>query len=522
MLFNSYEFIFLFLPLSCIVFFVIASRAGTFPALIWLSACSVYFYSSWRLENLWLLVFSICVNYALALYVSGARQSRFVSRYVIFVFAIAVNLLILGYYKYSGFVASSIGVVFDIPVSIDSPLLPLAISFYTFTQIAYQVDSYRQGNVDRSFINYFLFVTYYPHLIAGPIVHHSELMPQFTFKSVYRPHLANICVGLSLFILGLFKKVCIADTLAPFSDAVFAAATGGATISFFEAWGGALSYTFQIYFDFSGYSDMAMGSAALLGIWLPINFFSPYRALSIVEFWRRWHITLSRFLRDYLYISLGGNRQGPSRRYVNLMLTMILGGLWHGAGWTFVVWGALHGAFLVANHAWHALVSGLRLALPIPKYLSATLSWLITFLAVVVAWVFFRAESFAAALAMLEGMAGLHGAVLDERLGRYLQFLDLFVEFGGRGIGSFGSAWGLVAIAVSLAISLFPYTSWQFVGYRWHALESHSLAVPELTVDAPMLRSRMLGVCWGLFIGILFILSVSRLTRVNQFVYFNF
>ena len=522
MLFNSYEFIFVFLPVSCIGFFVIASRAGAFPALLWLAACSVYFYSSWRLENLWILIFSICINYTLSLYVSGARQSRFVSKYVIFVFAIAVNLLILGYYKYYEFILSSIGVIFDISISADSPLLPLAISFYTFTQIAYQVDSYRQGNVDRNFTNYFLFVTYYPHLIAGPIVHHSELMPQFTFQSVYKPNLANICVGLSLFILGLFKKVCIADTLAPFSDTVFAAATGGATLSFFEAWGGALSYTFQIYFDFSGYSDMAMGSAALLGIWLPINFYSPYRALSIVEFWRRWHITLSRFLRDYLYISLGGNRKGPNRRYVNLMLTMILGGLWHGAGWTFVAWGTLHGAFLVANHAWHALVSRLRWALPIPKYLSTSLSWLTTFLAVVMAWVFFRAESFGAALAMLEGMVGLHGAVLDERLGRYLQFLDPFVEFAGRGIGSFGSAWGLALLAISLAIVLFPYTSWQFVGYRWHSIESRSLAVPELTVDAPMLRDRLFGLLWGLFIGLLFILSVSRLTRVNQFVYFNF
>jgi D-alanyl-lipoteichoic acid acyltransferase DltB (MBOAT superfamily) len=287
-------------------------------------------------------------------------------------------------------------------------ILPLGISFYTFTQIAYLADA-AQGKVrEYNLVHYALFVTYFPHLIAGPILHHAEMMPQFDRPETYRMRWDNIAVGLTIFFIGLFKKTVLADGIAPHSTSVFDAAEAGTALPLLDAWGGALAYTLRLYFDFSGYCDMAIGLSRLFGINLPLNFNSPYKAENISDFWRRWHMTLSRFLRDYLYIPLGGNRRGGGRRYLNLMVTMLLGGLWHGANWTFVVWGGLHGLYLVANHAWHALrhrlnwkdahSRGGRLA-----------AQAVTFLAVVVAWVFFRATSFEAALIVLKGMAGLNG-----------------------------------------------------------------------------------------------------------------
>ncbi len=277
-------------------------------------------------------------------------------------------------------------------------LLPVGISFYSFTQIAFLVDAYR-GNVARYALpHYALFVTYFPHLIAGPILHHKDIIPQFERADAKRPDPHLILCGLIIFGIGLFKKTGLADGIQP----LVALAFGQATPSFDQAWIGALAYTFQLYFDFSAYSDMAIGMSLMFGIFLPLNFNSPYKATSIIEFWRRWHMTPSQFLRDYLYIPLGGNRRGRVLRYLNLMITMLLGGLWHGAAWTFVAWGALHGAYLCINHAWSyfAPKPGLRLA-----PLARLAGFVLTFLAVVVAWVFFRADSMAQALSILSKMA---------------------------------------------------------------------------------------------------------------------
>jgi D-alanyl-lipoteichoic acid acyltransferase DltB (MBOAT superfamily) len=244
-----------------------------------------------------------------------------------------------------------------------------------------------------------MFVTYFPHLIAGPIIHHKEIIPQFDQERIYRFDPINGALGVCIFGVGLFKKTVIADGLAPVAESVFDTAAGADRIGFIDAWLGALAYSFQLYFDFSGYCDMAIGLSIILGIRLPINFNSPYKATSIIEFWRRWHISLSRFLRDYLYIPLGGNRHGPARRYMNLLITMVLGGLWHGAAWTFIAWGALHGFYLLVNHAWRHLFGVQSTAL------GRILSGAITFLAVVVGWVFFRSTSIDAALALLSAMA---------------------------------------------------------------------------------------------------------------------
>ncbi|WP_309246667.1 MBOAT family O-acyltransferase [Ramlibacter montanisoli] len=284
-------------------------------------------------------------------------------------------------------------------------ILPLGISFYTFTQIAFLVDTYQGKVTEFNFFRYALFVTWFPHLIAGPVLHHAEMMPQFARKAVCRIDWQNVAVGLSIFVLGLAKKVLLADSIAEFASPVFDGVKAGAQPMLFEAWVGALAYTLQLYLDFSAYSDMAIGLSLMFNVRLPLNFDSPYKATSIIDFWRRWHMTLSRFLRDYLYIPLGGGRAGNARRYANLMTTMVLGGLWHGAGWTFVVWGTLHGCYLLVNHAWrafrrrHGWGEGGRAA--------ALAAGALTFLAVVVGWVFFRADSMASAVTMLQGMTGM-------------------------------------------------------------------------------------------------------------------
>ena len=314
-----------------------------------------------------------------------------ISKKAILTIGVISNLTLLGYFKYSDFFIQNINATFNTNISLINLALPLAISFFTFQQIAYLVDSYRAETKEYDFINYAVFVTFFPQLIAGPIVHHKEMMPQFANNIKSTINYENITRGLYIFSIGLFKKVVIADTFAVFATAGFDVAS---TLSFYEAWAASLSYTFQLYFDFSGYTDMAIGLALLFNIVLPINFNSPYKALNIQDFWRRWHMTLSRFLRDYIYIPLGGNRKGYFITYQNLMLTFIIGGLWHGAAWTFVFWGFLHGLAISIHRLW--INAGLRLW--------NWLAWFITFNFINITWVFFRAENWSDANKVLQGM----------------------------------------------------------------------------------------------------------------------
>jgi len=341
----------------------------------------------------------------------ATEATKYSSR--ILVAAIAGNLLLLGYFKYSNFFIATANQLTGTHFVLTTIVLPLGISFFTFTQIAFLVDVNRGIAREYNLIHYLLFVTYFPHLIAGPVLHHKEMMPQFALESTYRFSPENFSVGITIFVIGLFKKVILADGLAVYADPVFAAPASGMGLSFIDAWGGALCYTLQLYFDFSGYSDMAIGISRMFGVVLPLNFHSPYKSTNIIEFWRRWHMTLSRFLRDYLYIPLGGNRKGKVRRYVNLMATMLLGGLWHGAGWTFVIWGGMHGSYLIINYAWRAV--RMRIGQDLNERLSGpmhTLAVLVTFLAVVIAWVVFRAENYTTAIAILKSMAGVNGFAL--------------------------------------------------------------------------------------------------------------
>ncbi len=355
---------------------------------------SLFFYSWWNIAYLPLILTSMLLNYIIGNSLNENFDKVRIHKKTLLTFGVVSNLALLGYFKYSDFFIENFNLAFDSSIPLLHLALPLAISFFTFQQIAYLVDSYRNETAEYDFLNYALFVTFFPQLIAGPIVHHAEMMPQFASKWNLVKRYKNIALGLFIFSMGLFKKVVIADTFAQWASHGFDKME---VLNFVEAWATSLSYTFQLYFDFSGYTDMAIGAALLFNIKLPINFNSPYKALDIQDFWRRWHITLSRFLRDYIYIPLGGNRKRSFRTYTNLMATFILGGIWHGAGWTFVFWGFLHGLALVIHRGWKSL------GFTMPKILA----WFITFNFVNIAWVFFRAKEWEDAIKVLNGMFGV-------------------------------------------------------------------------------------------------------------------
>lgn len=412
MLFTTATFAFLYLPLVLVGYFILGRRSATLAA-SWLFVASVFFYGYWTPAFTLLLLASVAANFFVGQRIAARQRSR--SAWL--TAGIVLNLGTLAYFKYANFFVETFDAVMGLDWHIGKIILPIGISFYTFTQIAYLVDTW-QGKVNEARpVHYGLFVTFFPHLIAGPVLHHAQMMPQFANPAVYRFDGGNFSAGLAIFCIGLFKKVVLADGIAPYANAIFAPVDTGMHASGAEAWIGALAYTFQLYFDFSGYSDMAIGLSWMFNIRMPFNFNSPYKALSISDFWRRWHISLSAFLRDYLYVPLGGNRKGRIRRYVNLGVTMVLGGLWHGASWSFVLWGTLHGGYLMINHAFRAMTQrlGWQSALDASPAFRA-LSWAITFLAVVIAWVFFRAETLPGAVRMLASMAGRAPASVDDGL----------------------------------------------------------------------------------------------------------
>lgn len=402
MLFNSYPFMFAYLPVTLALFFLLGRFAARDVAIAFLSLASVFFYAWWSPIYILLILAEVVFSFIIGRQLERTDLTD-TARRLILTGTIVVILLVLGYFKYVNFFLSIVNDAAGTQWSLGLIILPLGISFHTFQQIAYLVDAYRRSARHYRFLDFCLFVTFFPQLIAGPIVHHNEAIPQIKMPGFLRPRSINILVGLSLFGLGLFKKTVIADTLAQIANPVFIAAHGGADLTLVEAWMGALAYSLQLYFDFSGYSDMAIGLARMFNIRFPANFHSPYKAVDIADFWRRWHMTLSRFLRDYLYIPLGGNRRGPARQMANLLLTMLLGGLWHGAGWTFIIWGALHGIFLVIQRLWSGLCRARGFALPRP------VGWFITMMAVMIAWVYFRAPDIATAHKVLGSLFGGEG-----------------------------------------------------------------------------------------------------------------
>ncbi len=401
MVFSSLEFIYLFLPPVLVGFFCLRALRLETAIIWWLIVASLVFYMCWSPKHLILLLMSVGFNYLVHLYLEKYKSKA------VLALGIMANLLMLGVFKYADFFIGNFKAITGIQADELGLVLPLAISFYTFQQISFLRDTYQEKLVDCDFKRYVLFVTFFPQLIAGPIVMQKDTIPQFKLSNFCNRYATNLMTGATLFAIGLFKKIVLADGIAPVANAVFTMADQGTSMPMEAAWLGALAYTFQIYFDFSGYCDMALGLALMFGIRLPINFNSPYRALSIVEFWRCWHITLSRFLRDYLYIPLGGNKSGMLGTKGNLIITMLLGGLWHGAGWNFIIWGGLHGGYLMINHAWSGSRFGQNTRVLIHPYLYACSAWLVTMIAVVFAWVFFRAETFTGATLMIQSMFGI-------------------------------------------------------------------------------------------------------------------
>ncbi len=510
MLFTSFEFLLYFLPLCLCGYYLIAAGGWQRAAAAWLALMSLVFYGWWSPAYTVLLLASIGLNYgsglliARALRGAGRPQAR-----RLLVLAVSANLAALAYFKYADFFIGSIDRAFGMEVGLLHVVLPLGISFFTFTQIAFLVDTYVGKVSEARFVHYLLFVTYFPHLIAGPVLHHAEMMPQFENKATYRFQLGNFLAGAVLLLIGLAKKILLADGIQPFVAPVF---DHGLLLGGVEAWGGVLAYALQLYFDFSGYSDMAIGLAWMFNVNLPLNFDSPYKAVNIIDFWRRWHMTLSRFLRDYLYIALGGNRHGFLRRYVNLFATMVLGGLWHGAGWTFVVWGALHGSYLIINHAWQALCR--RLSLPSLGRPGHALSVLLTFACVCVAWVFFRAHDLEAALTVVSAMAGSHGWALPAEWREPLTqaWPSLAALFDFRGTAAFGGLRQCAWVGALLALAWFAPNSQQLMA-RWRAWPAtrHAAASGQAWVSV------------GAVSAVILLLAIlNNSLGVSEFIYFNF
>jgi alginate O-acetyltransferase complex protein AlgI len=509
MLFNSYAFILGFLPPALALFFFLGRLNGVWAA-AWLASASIAFYGYWSPKYIALLLGSVAFNFlcgrAIAKRAPGAGGRR-----ILFA-SVAANLILLGFYKYADFFASSANEIAKTHLPLLHVALPIGISFFTFTQIAFLADASKGIVKEYRFVHYLLFVCYFPHLIAGPILHHAEMMPQFASAAPYRFSARCFGIGLTVFTIGLAKKVLIADPFGDIVAPIFAAAHGGVPIRLIAAWIGVLAFTCQLYFDFSGYSDMAIGISKLFGIDLPINFASPYKATSIIQFWQRWHMTLSRFLRDYLYFPLGGNRKGKLRRYLNLMTTMVLGGLWHGANYTFLIWGGMHGCYLMINHAWRSVFRRRRPSLP-----GTLISGAVTFLAVAAAWIFFRAEDVPSAFNLLRGIIGLNGIAVHPGTGPFWrEFVHLFPE-------------GAVVPEGALQRLQFAPTRVEFA-VRFLVAALLLLAMPNTRQIVERIEGTFAGVEASRLYryvvpgvaGVVLITALSQMQKVSPFLYFQF
>ena len=512
MLFNSVEYLLLFLPLTVLVFQWISRASNTERQITWLVLVSVIFYGCWKPIYLLLIVASIMGNFAVGkrLHRGAQEQKRFW-----LILGICFNLGLLGYFKYTGFFLEGLNSIGLWLIPIPKITLPLAISFFTFQQIAYLVDVYRGDCREYQLRHYALFVLFFPQLIAGPIVHHKEMMPQFERLRPRAQVPTDLAIGLTFIAMGLFKKVVMADSLALVADPVFSAATLGSPLNSSDALLGIFAFSFQIYFDFSGYSDLAIGSARLFGIRLPENFRSPYKAHSIIEIWRRWHMTLSRFLRDYLYFPLGGNRQGSMKRYRNLLITMLLGGLWHGAAWTFVIWGGLHGIYLCINHAWHHLLNHLGLRDTLSHWAFRPLFIALTFVAWTIAFVFFRAGDVSTAWSLID--AGFINLSHDApwRLGNVLNDL-LFWQPAATVLPQVEYSQVCILMLIAALICWLLPNSQQFL----HRYEP--VTYPDNQPVQPGLISWKPSLGFAALTVVLLSISLLSLSTISRFLYFEF
>jgi len=509
MLFNSGIFLFAFLPLAMLGFALAFRWRGLEAAWTWLALASVFFYGWWNPTHVPLLLGSVTLNYLLARRLSrmGSESSRW-----LLVAGVVINLGLLGWYKYWHFFASNVAALFGYEWHGQPLELPLGISFFTFHQLTYLLHCRAGRDQGTSFRHYLLYVTFFPQLIAGPIVRPHEMLPQLRQPRERVFPWSDLSVGFTLLSLGLFKKMVVADSVAVWVSPVFDHVHDVSHVAMLDAWVAVLAYTVQLYFDFSGYSDMALGLARMFGVDLPANFFSPYKAQSIVDFWRRWHITLSSFLRDYLYFPLGGSRKGPVRRSVNLILVMFIGGLWHGAGWTFALWGLWHGVCLLVNHA--ATQAGLMQRLPgAPR---AVLSWSLTFLAVILGWTLFRSPDLATATSLVQSLFGFHGFQVPPGWLAKLPFLPSLGITPHADWQIFGGPVQLAVLVGLLVAAVALPNSLQIT--RAFFTPSNQAGLPDENTRwqwRPTSR-------WALITAAMLTLSLLHLGRISEFLYFQF
>ncbi|MBI9088535.1 MAG: MBOAT family protein [Desulfobacterium sp.] len=466
---------------------------------IWaLFISSLIYYAWWNPKFLPLIIGSILINHFWA---RRIHRTRVFKGYVL-TLGVALNLLLLFFFKYANFSIDVVNQISNAGVGHLNVVLPIGISFFTFQQIAYLVDVRRGHTKPKPLIEYALFVSFFPQLIAGPIVHHRDFTPQI--KNLLEAFkLENINKGISIFTIGLFKKTVLADNLSLLVTPVFNDIAHGNLVNIFDAWVGAVAYTFQIYFDFSGYSDMAVGIGCLFGIRLPINFYSPYQSSSIIEFWRRWHITLSNFLRDYVYFPFGGGRVGQWRKTLNVFLTMLIGGVWHGAGWTFIVWGAMHGVAISINHIWRATVQNS------PTRFGRYLSPGATFIFVVFAWVVFRSPNMESALSLWKIMIGAGQIIIPAEWGMWFEKIGANVMI----LGEFHSKPLAIILVACLIAWGFPNTKELF---------------PDISLDENNLQQRISrfqwkpNAVWLSLTLICLLVSLWNMSTVSEFLYYQF
>ncbi|WHZ22684.1 MAG: putative poly(beta-D-mannuronate) O-acetylase [Nitrospira sp.] len=515
---QSLDFIVIFLPLALILHILLNKTGYVLLGQAWLIGASLLFAGLRTLSDVELLLLSIALNFCIGWFLHRQASATNSSRKALLAAGVVMNLAVLGYFKYSAFVLDNIGAVMQSAVPSTTEYLPLGISFLTFQQVAYLVDVYRGQVKTFNFMQYCVFCSFFPKLLAGPIVRYGEFVPQITDRA-HTCSPGSLAEGITQFAIGLFKKVVLADSLASYADPVFAAGSQDVGLGMVEAWGGVLAYSFQLYFDFSGYTDMALGAARMFGLTLPQNFDSPYKAADIIDFWRRWHMTLSRFLRDYLYIPLGGNRKGLLRQQFNVMITMVLCGLWHGAGWTFVIWGALHGLYLMINHGWR------RLGVNCPR----PFGWLLTFGSVSFAWVWFRSDSLSAAARISASLFGSNGLWADglrnalhqmeKPAPQFQSFAEFFLSEQLRIVVSFDK-WTVYPVTVLLSEPVL-HTIWLLAA----ALIVFRLPnTGEWTDTAAHNPETLFAVRRAAFVGVLLFLTLlaSMTSHPGKFIYQSF
>jgi len=507
MLFHEPIFIFGFLPTFLISMCLILKYLSIKISLYFLSFSSIIFYGYWNLSYVPLLIFSIAFNFYLGKAFEYNINKK--NKKIILIFGLMVNISVLIFFKYLGMITNTLFYILNLDITFNSIELPLGISFFTFLQIAFIVDKYKKNIKSYSFLKYFLFVSFFPHLIAGPLVHHSKLIYQFdTLKSL---KIDNLSVGFFIFILGLFKKLVIVGMVAPWSDNLFTGAALGIVPSFIDSWIGVVSFSLQIYFDFSAYSDMAIGLSKMIGILLPINFNSPYKSNSFIDFWRRWHITLSSFLKEYLYFSLGGNRRGINRQYINILIVMSIAGLWHGASWLFVIWGVLHGILLVLNH-----VIRYNNTFKIYNFISVPFM----FIVITILWVPFRSDDLSSMMLILEGLIGLNGIKVPYHYQENYELISYLANLSIIDLGSlnvYGGGKQIITLLLLIClVFFFPNTQQITAKFKPVLDKVDSFYMYKFNFSFNSLA----GIICGIIFTYILILSIQG--KSGEFIYFQF